>query len=263
LALNLGGLSSTDRISARANFLSLAGRVHDSNKLPDSSTQAGTDAGDVESCSDENLMQAYVAGDAAAFDQLLVRYKTGLFNFILRSLGQRARAEEVLQEVFIRVIRARERYQSTARFSTWIYTIARNLCVDESRRRRFRDVVSLDAPAKGNHEGSQPLVDGVAGHGPSVEEQADAPTLASRMSAAVATLPQEQREVFLLRQISELSFKEIADIVSVSENTIKSRMRYALEKIREELADLDPRPQVDGERTSKRSNATGEAAGHG
>jgi RNA polymerase sigma-70 factor, ECF subfamily len=190
--------------------------------------------------SDADLMLAFRGGDARAFEALVQRHQRGIYNFILRSVRDGARAEELLQEVFLRVVRAKDRYERTAKFTTWIYAIARNLCVDESRRARFRDHKSLDAkqPGKDGDEGGT-LLSRMPSPDVPTDEAADAPTLKRRMAAAIDALPDEQREVFLLRQVSGLSFREIGETLGVPENTIKSRMRYALEKLREHLRDLD------------------------
>jgi RNA polymerase sigma-70 factor, ECF subfamily len=189
---------------------------------------------------DAELMLAFRGGDARAFETLVGRHQRGIYNFILRSVRDQSRAEELLQEVFLRVVRAKDRYERTAKFTTWIYAIARNLCVDESRRARFRDHKSLDAkrPGRDGEEGGTLLSKLPAADVPT-DEAADAPLLRQRMSAAIDALPEDQREVFLLRQMSGLSFREIGETLGVPENTIKSRMRYALEKLREHLGDLN------------------------
>ncbi len=188
---------------------------------------------------DEELMLAFREGDSRAFEPLVVRHRRGLFNFLLRSVQNRSRAEELLQEVFLRVVRSRARYQQTAKFTTWVYTIARNLCVDESRRQKFRRTVSLDAPrGKRDDGGGVSMLDQTAAQQVGTDEAAEGPRIQNRVAAAVARLPDDQREVFLMRQISGLSFKEIGRAVGAPENTVKSRMRYALEKLRNELADM-------------------------
>jgi RNA polymerase sigma-70 factor (ECF subfamily) len=194
-----------------------------------------------EARSDEELMSAFRDGESGAFEVLVVRHRRGLFNFLLRSVHNRARAEELLQDVFLRVIRAKDRYERTARFSTWVYTIARNICVDESRRARFRRHASLEQK-RGKGEGSGvSVLDVTAADQVSTDEAADGPRLRDRMAQAIDNLPDDQREVFLMRQLGGLSFKEIGQVVGAPENTVKSRMRYALEKLRTELADVDPR----------------------
>jgi RNA polymerase sigma-70 factor (ECF subfamily) len=188
---------------------------------------------------DEALMLSFRDGDARAFEELVTRHRRGLFNFLLRSVQNRSRAEELLQEVFLRVVRSKDRYEKTAKLTTWLYTIARNLCVDESRRAKFRRTVSLDAPRRGAEDDSPAMVDTVPADQVATDEAAAAPQIRQRLAKAIDVLPEDQREVFLMRQISGLSFKEIGEIVGAPENTVKSRMRYALEKLRQELADFN------------------------
>lgn len=184
-------------------------------------------------------MIAFQHGDARAFEHLVGRHQRGVYNFVLRSVREQGRAEEMLQEVFLRVVRSKDRYQRTAKFTTWIYSIARNLCVDESRRARFRDHQSLDAERRGkNGDAGGPMVARLPDPGVPTDEAAEAPTIRKRLEAAIDVLPDEQREVFVMRQVSGMSFREIGEALGVPENTIKSRMRYALEKLREQLGDL-------------------------
>lgn len=189
--------------------------------------------------SDEELMEAFQVGDADAFEILVTRHSRGLYNFLLRSVHSPARAEELLQEVLFRVIRSKDRYRRSARFTTWVYTIARNLCVDESRRARFRDHESLEAPLRGRKaHGSASLLSTLTTDELPPDMGADAPRLRERLNGAVLRLPEEQREVFLMRLMAGMSFREIGETVGAPENTVKSRMRYALDKLREELDDL-------------------------
>ncbi len=183
---------------------------------------------------DEVLMVAYQKGDVRAFELLLTRHRKPVFNFILRYVGLRETAEDLLQETFLRVIKGAEAYQRQAKFTTWLYTIARNLCVDQSRRAKHRKAQSLDAPLN-NSADSGTLLDVVAAGGIASDRQAVNHELQIRLHAALARLSEEQREVFLMREFLDMPFKDIADIVGVPENTVKSRMRYALEKLRLEL----------------------------
>jgi RNA polymerase sigma-70 factor, ECF subfamily len=199
---------------------------------------------------DEDLMEAFRAGDARAFELLVGRHGRSLYNFLLRSVRTPHRAEELLQEVMLRVVKSKGRYQRSAKFTTWVYTIARNLTVDESRRIRFRDHDSLDAPLQGRRDGdgSRTRLQRIAADQVPTDMAAEAPRLRRRLQAALAQLPEDQREVFVMRQVSGMSFREIGDVVGAPENTVKSRMRYALEKLRQDLGDLDPaeaaRPQA-------------------
>ena len=195
--------------------------------------------------SDEALMEAYRRGDGEAFQRLVLRHSRGLYNYLLRSVRSQARAEELLQDVLVRVIRSRHRYERSARFTTWVYTIARNLCVDESRRARFRDHDSLDRPLYKRGRRPQTRLGVMAADQLPTDQAAEAPRLRERLAAALEQLPPEQREVFVMRQLSGLSFREIGVAVGAPENTVKSRMRYALEKLRQELADLRPAGEED------------------
>ncbi len=213
----------------------------------DASSSAHAPADDT--TGDEALMQAFCDGDAGAFEALVTRHQRGVFNFLLRSVREQPRAEELLQEVFLRVVRAKERYTPSAKFTTWLYSIARNLCVDESRRAKFRRHQSLDAPRRGaDGDAGSAMISSLPSNEVPTDEAAEAPTIRRRLKEAVANLPVEQREVFLLRQVSGLSFREISETVEIPENTVKSRMRYALEKLRSELGDLHHTAPLGGAR---------------
>jgi RNA polymerase sigma-70 factor (ECF subfamily) len=185
--------------------------------------------------SDEALLLAYRGGDTGAFKTLFDRYRGPLFNFLLRRARDRGRAEELYQEVWTRVIERRDDFRGDSKFSTWLYTIARNLCIDHARKMKLRAHDSLDSRRT---DSEKPRVARLSNPGPSTEALAGGAVLRRRIAAAVEALPDEQQEVFLLRQLQGLSFKEIADVVRVPANTVKSRMRYALERLQQELEDL-------------------------
>jgi RNA polymerase sigma-70 factor, ECF subfamily len=181
-------------------------------------------------------MEAFQRGDTRAFERLLTKHKRPVYNFIHRQVGNEATAEDLMQEVFLRVIKGASSYKREAKFTTWIYTIARNICVDQSRRAKHRKAASLDQPLRGdNGDQRGTMGDTVADKGPAVDRQVIGKELKGKIQQAIAKLNEEQREVFLMREYSNLPFKEIADIVGCPENTVKSRMRYALERLREEL----------------------------
>ncbi|HEY7954074.1 MAG TPA: RNA polymerase sigma factor [Polyangia bacterium] len=184
--------------------------------------------------SDESLMFRYRDGDVRAFELLVTRHRKAVYNFIVRFVRDAAQAEDVLQETFLRVIKSADAYEKQAKFTTWLYTIARNLCVDAARRGKHRRAASLDAPVNNDPE-APALIERIADAGAGVDRQAIGRQMALRMQEAIAQLPDEQREIFLLREVNDLQFNEIADIVGCPENTVKSRMRYALEKLREAL----------------------------
>ncbi len=186
---------------------------------------------------DEELFRRYRGGERAAFEALLRRHRAPLFTYILRLLGtgDRARAEDIVQDAFVRVLRGAGEWEERARFSTWLFTIGRNLCLDAMRRDRHRRAESLDG-SHGQADGeSRPLRDLVPGDHAGPERLAVSAGLRPLLEAAVACLPDEQREVFVLRECSGVPFKDIAELTGVSENTVKSRMRYALEALRRSL----------------------------
>ncbi len=184
-------------------------------------------------------MVRYQRGDRQAFATLVQRYKRPIFNFILRHLRQPALAEEVTQDVFMRVVQKAAEFKHEARFSTWLYTIARNLSVDHLRKLALRRHPSLDQPR--GPDDSRTLLDAVSDPHPSasVDRSAVSTEVGATIVSAVDQLPAEQREVFLLREIANLPFKEIASITGVPENTVKSRMRYALDRLREALSEFE------------------------
>ncbi|MBN2358721.1 MAG: RNA polymerase sigma factor [Deltaproteobacteria bacterium] len=183
---------------------------------------------------DEVLMQRYQKGDVRAFEQLLRRHQRPVFHFALRFLGQDEAAQDALQEIFLRVVKNAPRYERRAKFTTWLYTIARNHCIDASRKARYRRTSPLSVPV-GGEEGGRSLEETIPGHEPEPDRSAHNRRLKQAIDNAIAALGEDQREVFILREHCGLAFKEIGDITGVPENTVKSRMRYALEKLREQL----------------------------
>lgn len=186
--------------------------------------------------SDEDLLASYIGGELAAMEVLLDRYERPLFNFMLRQLGDRARAEDLLQETFLRLVEHAGSFEGNARLRTWLFRIARNQCIDEGRRRVHRRHPSLDAAQGPDGEGAT-LYERLAEKGPTAERASVSNEVGVAMTRAVQELPDDQREVFVLRQVQQLSFKEIGEITGVSENTVKSRMRYALERLQAALSE--------------------------
>jgi RNA polymerase sigma-70 factor (ECF subfamily) len=188
--------------------------------------------------SDEQLMHAYRGGDPRAFEELLARHERPVWSFLRRSVGDPTLAEDLLQEVFLRVVKGRDGWKGESKFSTWVYAIARNLCVDQSRRAVHRDAASLDAPTRRDDERADTLHDHVATRARDAEGLTSDGQLRARIDAAVAALPSDQREVFLMREVMDMPFAEIAGVVGAPEPTVKSRMRYALERLRAALGDF-------------------------
>lgn len=189
---------------------------------------------------DEALMMRYQKGEVRAFEILLARHRKPIYNFIYRFVSSRELAEDLLQETFLRVIKGAGNYERKAKFTTWLYTIARNLCVDQSRRKKHRKTTSLDQPMSKDQD-SGTLLDVLPGAEMGSDRKSVSKQLHTTLHQAIATLSDEQREVFLMREFLDMPFKQIAEVVGVPENTVKSRMRYALEKLRlelEEYADM-------------------------
>lgn len=175
---------------------------------------------------DEQLMLRYRDGDAAAFDELYGRHRGGVFRYVLRHVGLRSAAEEVFQEIWMNIISSRARYRVEARFATFLYHIAHNCVIDHFRRKTPLHLISLDDDAV---EANQ-----VAGPGRDQPERAVAlRQSAARLLNALALLPPEQREAFLLHEEGGLTLEEIATVTGAGRETVKSRLRYALAKLRE------------------------------
>lgn len=185
--------------------------------------------------SDELLVARFQAGDRAAFAALVRRHQGPLFHFAFRQLRSAPAAEDVVQEAFVRVVQSAAEFKNEARFTTWVYTITRNLCIDQLRKRAHRRHPSLDE-ARGD-DGDRTLGEVVPDRSADVERQAAGAELKQQVAAAVEQLPPDQKEVFLMREVANLPFKEIAEITGVPENTVKSRMRYALERLQAALKD--------------------------
>jgi RNA polymerase sigma-70 factor (ECF subfamily) len=185
-------------------------------------------------------MAAYQKGDVNAFSELMARHEKPLWNFLRRFVNNPTTAEDLLQEAFLRVVRSAAEWKPSAKFSTWLYTIARNLCTDHARRMSFRKAASLDGPARAGDDGGDGprLGDRISGGDRGAEVATLNREVAARVEEAVAALPVEQREVFLMREVMDMPFAEIAAAVGAGEPTVKSRMRYALERLREALKDL-------------------------
>jgi RNA polymerase sigma-70 factor, ECF subfamily len=182
---------------------------------------------------DEDLMLAYAAGDAAAFDTLYARHKGGVYRYLLRQCRQGGVADELFQDVWMNLIRARATYIPTAKFNTWLYRLAHNRLIDYYRACGQVSLVSADDDAHVD------AVTSLAAHaGDQPEQRAENDQLGARLRNAVSALPPAQREAFLLQQEGGLSLAEIAKMTGAGIETVKSRLRYATNKLRDELADV-------------------------
>lgn len=171
---------------------------------------------------DENLMIAYANGDAGAFAELYQRHRSALYRFIRRQCAASV-ADELFQDVWTRLIVARQRYEVSAKFSTYLYQIARNRLIDHFRStgRSLEDTGGDDPPDPPAPSTQQP------------EHLIERRQRLDRLLALVEALPGAQREAFLLHEEAGMTLEEIADVTGAGRETVKSRLRYALARLRE------------------------------
>ena len=188
---------------------------------------------------DVQLMLDVKAGDEQSFALLLHRYRTPLVNFLYRMVRNREQAEDLAQEVFIRVYRARAEYVPSAKFTTWLFRIATNLALNSVRDTRHQRMeVSLDAPVTvDSEEGDERPLD-VAEKNPNIEEHLVQEAQRDMIRHAIDKLPEKQRAAVLLHKYQDLDYGEISKILSCSESALKSLLFRAYETLRVELAPL-------------------------
>jgi RNA polymerase sigma-70 factor (ECF subfamily) len=174
--------------------------------------------------SDETLFSRFLKGDISAFENLYSRYRESLYTYLLRSSGNHAEADDIYQDAWSRVIHANTPF-TTGSFKAYIFKIARNLQIDNHRRSHLHLV------------GDNEQIEAVADSTPSIERLIDGEDCGERLLGEVAVLPMEQRDAFLLKEESGLSLEQIAAMLNVGHETIKSRLRYAMKRLREALED--------------------------
>ena len=174
---------------------------------------------------DADLVTAFLHGEERAFQELVERYQTRLLNFIYRTIGDRERGEDLVQEVFIRVYRHLHRFDRSKKFSTWIYTIASNLAKNELRNRSRNPLVFFQTIKKNWQDDDRPL---------QFEDSSSRPDdmyrkrhLRELVEASVSQLPEHHRQVFVLRELEGKSYEEIAEITGCNLGTVKSRLNRA------------------------------------
>jgi RNA polymerase sigma-70 factor (ECF subfamily) len=202
--------------------------------------------------SDVQLMLDVKSGDDSSFELLLRKYRTPVVNFLYRMVRDAAAAEDLAQEVFLRVYRARGQYLPTAKFTTWMFRIATNLAFNALRDGRYRQLeVSIDRSAVdrlGDGESEQPALE-IADRQPSIELELIRRDRAELIRRAVESLPEKQRAAVLLHKYQEMDYDEIARVLGCSESALKSLLFRAYETLRAELAPLVEAAQVQGQAT--------------
>lgn len=207
---------------------------------------------------DAQLMTRYATGDVASFEALYARHKGPLYRYFARQCGNADTADELFQDVWLRIIKARERYEPTARFKTYMYRIARNCLVDHFRKSGRALTSVSDTGQYRVEENRDPIGEELdpafaSARWSLVEWENDAADPASgpeaaltgaqraeRLRSALDTLPLEQREAFLLHEEAEMGLAEIATVTGANAEAVKSRLRYAVKKLRTALGDLAP-----------------------
>jgi RNA polymerase sigma-70 factor (ECF subfamily) len=179
------------------------------------------------------------AGDEQSFALLLQRYRSPLVNFIYRMVRNREQAEDLAQEVFLRVYRARADYVPSAKFTTWLFRIATNLALNSVRDNRHQRLeLSLDAPMNADSEDGDERPLDVADKHPDIEQHLVEEARRNMIRHAIDKLPEKQRAAVLLHKYQELDYNEIAKILECSESALKSLLFRAYEALRVELAPL-------------------------
>lgn len=180
-------------------------------------------------------MLAFQTGSKSAFETLMRNYYPRILNFIFKFLGDRQKAEDLTQEVFLRVYRHVAGYKPRSQFKTWLYTIARNICLNEMRRKKER-IVSLDDPAGPDGRGFAHRLSDKSVAGP--DEDLIRREKMTLVQAAVNELPEKQRAAVLLRRYEQMSYAEIAVTLNVSEKAVKSLLSRARQNLKNSLAGL-------------------------
>jgi len=184
-------------------------------------------------------MARVARGGQDAFEVLLERYENAVTTFCYAFVRNRDLAEDLAQEAFLRVYRSAPRYKPLAKFTTWLYRIAANLCINELNKGRLRRAVSLEEPAGPNPDGSR-IVERIAADGRLPLSQAELREAHSLVERAIDRLPDDQRTTLVMVEYHNLSYREIAEILGVTVSAIKMRVKRARESLREMLKFMGP-----------------------
>lgn len=185
---------------------------------------------------DAALMVRFRNGEEEAFDALVEKFKGPVFNFICRQIGNMNEAEDIAQNVFIQVAKSAPRYEASAKFTTWLFTIARNLCLNEFRRRQRHPLQSLDETFGDDPDAAPAQIADASSRAPSVE--ASEKELQKHVLAAIHRLPENQRTAILLCRYEGLAYDEIARVIGTSVSATKSLLHRARESLKEDLKEF-------------------------
>jgi RNA polymerase sigma-70 factor (ECF subfamily) len=185
---------------------------------------------------DENLMLRFRDGDKDAFEVLYRRYEKPVLDFIYRMVMDASEAESLSQEAFYRVVKARKRYKATAQFKTWLFQIAINLCRDRMRRMKHRSHLSLNAPVKEQNNGGIELQDCISDPSPDIPANLESAQLESLIKTAIASLPEEEHLVVVMKEYQGMPYSEIAEVLNCPIGTLKSHNHRAHQKLKKSLS---------------------------
>ncbi len=194
----------------------------------------------VDSMSDEDLMHLCQDGDEAAFEVLFQRYEGQALSFINRLVGDQSRTEALGQEAFLRIFKDAKSYQYPRSFTTWFYTIVRNLCKNELRWRSRHPTVSIEDSLSSSHGGGEDSArvgDYLQSAGTSPLDEMVSRERDQRLEKALEALPEAEREVLILNRFQGLKYREIAEVVGVPVGTVRARIYSALERLRKSIKD--------------------------
>ena len=185
---------------------------------------------------DEELMLRYKDGDKDAFEMLYRRYEKPVLDLIYRMVMDASEAESLCQEAFYRVIKARKRYKATAQFKTWLFQIALNLCRDRLRRMKHRSHLSLNAHVVAHNDGDIELQDCISSPSPDAAANLESARLESLIKSAIASLPEEEHLVVVMKEYQGMSYSEIAEVMNCPVGTLKSHNHRAHQKLKKILS---------------------------
>lgn len=188
-----------------------------------------------QTATDEALMEALAGGDHRAFEELLSRYETPVLTFCYAFMRHRDAAEDMAQETFLRVFRNARHYKPIAKFTTWLYKIAANLCINELKKRDLRKAVSLDDPAGPDPDGSRIVGRIASSQGPAPLTEAERREAQALIDKAIQHLPDDQRTTLVMVEYHHMAYQDIAEILGVTVSAIKMRVKRARETLREAL----------------------------
>ncbi len=186
---------------------------------------------------DDYLIGQFQNGDRDAFTHLVHRHKRDVFRFILSKVNDRELASDLTQDVFVKLFKSADLYQPTAKFRSWLFRMAQNICIDYHRKHQKASILSLDSKSEASEELT--LLDQIEDESANPERETEFVELQSVIESALDSLSEEQRTAFVLCQYQGMSYREIASVQKVPVGTVKSRIHQALMKVRDFLKEKD------------------------